>query len=222
MKTIRWALASAMLAANCAVQAGLVEDAALRFVQQQTAGLGARVEVSVDPQDMRQRQSDCRSFEPFLPSGARLYGRVTVALRCAQGGGATLFVPVHVRVFAPALVASRPLAPGQVLSAADVRVQEMEVTQPGILSDPAQVVGKNLSVGLNPGVPVRSEMLRLQQVVAQGDTVRVQAFGPGFAISAEGTASAHATDGQSVQVRTASGRILTGTARPGRIVEVKY
>lgn len=222
MRTIGWALATGMLAANCVVHAGVVEDAALRFVQRQTAGFGSRVEVSVDPTDMRQRQSDCQSFEPFLPAGARLYGRVTIAVRCAHGGGATLFVPVNVRVFAPALVAARPLAPGQILSAADVRVQEMEVTQPGLLSDPAQVVGKSLSMGLNPGIPVRSEMLRLQQVIAQGDSVRVQTSGPGFAISAEGTASAHATDGQSVQVRVASGRTLTGTARPGRIVEVGY
>ncbi len=215
-------IAAMLVAAFQFVHAGTVENMALRFMREQAAGFGSRVEVSLDSQDARARQSDCPSLEPFLPLGTRPYGRVTVALRCAQGGGATLFVPVLVQVFAPVLVASRPLAPGQVLTQSDVRVQEGEVSQPGVLSDPAQAVGKSLSIGLNPGALLRNDMLRMPQVIAQGDTVRVQVNGPGFAISSEGTASTHAADGQSVQVRMASGRTLTGTARPGRVVEVKY
>lgn len=222
MNTMRWTLGAWLFASAGLLQAGMLEDSVLHFVQQQTSGLSGRVEISVDPGDARQRQSACQSFEPFLPAGGRLYGRTTVAVRCAQGGGATFFVPVNVRVFAPALVASRSLAPGQILSAADVHTKEAEITQAGTLSDPAQAIGRSIAMGLNPGSPLRQEMLRSQQVVAQGDAVRVQAGGPGFAVSAEGTASAHATDGQSVQVRMASGRTLTGTARPGRVVEVRF
>jgi len=214
---------AALTALTQLAHAGVVEDAALRYMRERTAGLGTRVEVSLDSQDTRQRQSECPALDPYLPPGARLYGRVTVALRCPYPyGGATLFVPVVVRAFAPALVASRPLAAGQVISASDVQIHEADVSQPGALSDPAQAVGRTISMGLNPGALLRSDMLRAQQVVAQGDAVKVQVVGPGFAISSEGTASAHATDGQSVQVRMASGRTLTGTARAGRVVEVKY
>ena len=221
MKSIRWMSGACLLATAGLLHAGVVDDSVLRFMRQQTSGISGRVEISVEPNDARERQIACPSLDHFLPSGSRLYGRVTVAVRCAQGG-ATFFVPVSVRVFAPALVASRSLAPGQILSAADVHTQEAEINQPGILSDPAQAIGKSISMGLNPGSPLRHEMLRSQQVVAQGDAVRVQASGPGFAVSADGTASAHATDGQSVQVRMASGRTLTGTARPGRVVEVRF
>jgi flagella basal body P-ring formation protein FlgA len=58
--------------------------------------------------------------------------------------------------------------------------------------------------------------------VGQGEPVRVVGHGNGFSISADGVALASATAGQSVRVRTESGRIVTGTARAGRLVEVQF
>lgn len=223
MNNITRALVLGLLAVQvtCLHAAGGMEDAVLGFVREHTSGIAGRVEIQVDTPDARLRPLACASFEPFLPAGTRLWGRATVGVRCAGGRSATLFVAVRIRVFAPAVVAVRPLAPGQVLSAADLRVEETEVAQPGFLSRIEQAQGQRLLVAVNAGFPVRQEMLRQQQVITQGDAVKLRISGPGFEVTAEGIASSHAIDGQTVQVRLESGRIVTGTARPGRVVEMR-
>ena len=65
-------------------------------------------------------------------------------------------------------------------------------------------------------------MLRSPLVVTQGQGVRLVTQGPGFQVSSEGRALGNAADGQSVQVRSASGQTVSGVARSGGIVEVRY
>jgi len=204
------------------VAAESLHDAVLGFVRDRTHGIAGRVEVQVAPQNARRRPLACDAFEPFLPSGARLWGRTTVGVRCAGGASTSVFVRVQIRVYGPALVAARPLAPGQILAAEDLRLEEAEVTQPGILTDAAQAVGRRIAVGVNGGYPVRSELLRSVQVITQGERVKVQVAGTGFSVVAEGTAVSHATEGQRVQVRMESGRTVSGTAHAGRLVEVRF
>jgi flagella basal body P-ring formation protein FlgA len=171
----------------------------------------------------RARPLACESsIEPFLPSGSRLWGRTSVGVRCTGARSASAFVPVRIRIYGPALVAARALAPGQILTAEDLRVEEGELGQSAVLTDPAQAIGRRIAVGVSGGQPVRPDLLRSQQVIAQGESVKVRVSGAGFTIVAEGTAIAHATDGQSVQVRMDSGRTVSGTARTGRLVEVRF
>jgi flagella basal body P-ring formation protein FlgA len=223
MKALRgFVLGCVLMHAASLHAAAAMDDAVLRFVRNRTEGIAGRVEIQVDAQDARVRPLACESFEPFLPSGSRLWGRTTVGVRCAGAGSASVFVPVRIRVYGPALVSARPLSPGQILAAEDLRLEESEITQPGILTDAAQAIGRQIAVGVNGGYPVRQELLRSQQVITQGETVKVQVAGAGFLIIAEGIAVGHATDGQSVQVRMDSGRTVSGTARAGRLVEVRF
>lgn len=212
------------LCVHCAAlqAAGPMHDAVLRFVREQSAGIAGRVDIRVDAMDARVRPLACDAYEPFLPSGSRLWGRTTVGVRCAGGGRASVFVPVRLRIFGPAVVAARPISPGQLLVAEDLRLEEAEITQPGLLGDTTQALGRRIAVGVNPGFPIRQELLRSQQVIAQGETVKVQVAGTGFTILAEGTAVSHAIDGQPVQVRMDSGRTISGTARAGRLVDVRF
>jgi flagella basal body P-ring formation protein FlgA len=57
-------------------------------------------------------------------------------------------------------------------------------------------------------------------VVQAGDPVRLRIAGAGFAVSAAGQALGTAAEGQPVRVRSELGKILTGVARAGRVVEV--
>jgi flagella basal body P-ring formation protein FlgA len=92
----------------------------------------------------------------------------------------------------------------------------------GILTDPQQAVGKTLGANLGPGQPLRQDMLRSPLVVQQGQQVKVQSSGDGFTVSTEGKALNNANDGQVAQVRTASGRTISGIARAGGIVELRF
>jgi len=133
-------------------------------------------------------------------------------------------VPVTVRVHGPALVATRPLAPHTALEAADTQVAEVEWTREpqGVATDTAQLHNRVLQRSVGLGQPIPLAALRAPTVISQGDPVRVIGNGRGFSISAEAIALASAQEGQAVRVRTDSGRVLSGTARAGRQVEVVF
>lgn len=198
------------------------------FVQMQASGgvdaPSARIEVTLGQLDPRLQLAPCERVEPFVPPGVRLWGRAHVGLRCVEGATWSVRMPVTVRVFGPALVAARPLAPHAQITADDVTVAEVEWTREtqGVATDPAQLVNRVLLRPLNPGQPVPLAALRAPQVIAAGDPVKVLGQGRGFAVSADAVALGPAQDGQVVRVRTESGRVITGTARSGRRVEVTF
>jgi flagella basal body P-ring formation protein FlgA len=66
-------------------------------------------------------------------------------------------------------------------------------------------------------------MLRLPPAVRQGQTVKVVSGGDaGFRVTSEGRALNGAADGEPVRVRMSTGQVLSGTARNGGVVEVRY
>jgi flagella basal body P-ring formation protein FlgA len=198
------------------------------FVQAQAAGTvespAARVEVTVGQLDPRLQLAPCARIEPFVPPGVRLWGRTHVGLRCAEGAHWSVRLPVTVRVSGPALVATRALAAQMPITADDVTVAEVEWTREphGVAVDLAQLSNRVLLHPLNPGQPIPLAALRAPQVIAAGDPVKVLGQGRGFAVSADAVALGPAQDGQVVRVRTESGRVITGTARSGRRVEVEF
>ncbi len=153
-----------------------------------------------------------------------MWGRTNIGVRCVDGAVRwNVYLPIEVRVFAPALVAVRPIAVGQPIAVEDVESQDVDLTRepPGVLLDPAQLETRVASRAILVGTPLRAEMLRAKPVIAQGDLVKVIYLGTGFTVAGEGKALAAAGAGQSVRVQMESGRIVSGTAREGRQVELR-
>lgn len=218
-----------LVAAGAAAQGAvaLPPDLQRDLQAQAAAAVGqaqARVEVTLGQLDPRLQLAPCARIESFLPANTRLWGRTRVGLRCTAGAGWTVQLPVTVRVFGPALVAARPLAVGQAPTAADLQTAEIEWTREpqGVVTDEAQLDGRVLARTIAAGQPLPLAALRAPQVVAAGDPVRLQGQGAGFTVGADAVALGAALDGQPVRVRTESGRVLTGTARAGRRVEVSF
>lgn len=197
-----------------------VED----FLRVQTRGLPGAASFSIGGIDPQNNLTPCPAMEPFLPSGSRPWGRTTVGVRCLAEGGWSLYVPVQVKVVGDYLVTARSLSLGQVLSSEDVVARSGDLAElpAGILTDPAQAVGKTISMSVTSGRPLRADMLRQQPSVQQGQNVRLVSRGPGFQVSAEGRALNTAADGQVAQVRTSTGQTISGIARTGGVVEVRY
>lgn len=197
---------------------------ALREAAAAAGGLQSRIDVVVGEVDPRLQLAPCDRTEVFLPAGARFWGRGVAGIRCMGGATWSITLPVTVRVFGPALVASKALAAGAALQPEDVRTAEVEWTREaqGVVTTAAQLDQKVLARPIASGQPIALNALRAPQAVGQGEPVRVVGRGNGFSITADGIALASATAGQTVRVRTESGRILTGTARPGRLVEVQF
>lgn len=183
-----------------------------------------RIEVTVQSVDQRLANAPCARPEVFLPAGSRLWGRTRVGVRCADAGGWSVVLPVTVTIYGPALVATRPLPAQQPIAADDVREAQVEWTREaqGVVTDAAQLDNRIAIRPIATGLPIPMAVLRAPQVVVQGDPVKIVGQGRGFAVTADAVALSAALDGQAVRVRTESGRILTGTARAGRVVEVSF
>jgi len=190
------------------------------FVRTQTLTLPGEATITVDEIDRRTALPACPTLEAFLPPGGQLLGNSSVGVRCTGANTWTLFVPVHVKVTASLLITSRPLQQGQVLRTEDIASQRGELTHAGMLTDPEQAIGKVLKFGIGAGQLLKQDMLRAPYAVTQGQKVQLQAEGPGFKIHAEGQALGNASEGQSVQIRTSSGQVVSGIARAGGMVEV--
>jgi flagella basal body P-ring formation protein FlgA len=201
-------------------------DVVRRFVQNELGQVegASRVDISVGSIDPRLQLAPCERSEPFVRSGTHLWGRTFVGLRCAAGAQWTISVPVQVRVYGPALVATHRLPAGQPISEADVRTDEVEWTREpqGVARDLSQLQHRCSSRPIEAGQPIGLNQLTEMAAISQGDPVKLVGLGDGFSITTDAIALAAAAEGQPVRVRLESGKIVTGTARDGRIVEVSF
>ncbi|BAX59039.1 flagellar basal body P-ring formation chaperone FlgA [Burkholderia stabilis] len=198
-----------------------IRRAALAFLQQQIAGLPGKTTATVTTAFPRGLAA-CTTLEPFLPTGARLWGRTTVGVRCAGERPWTVYLQAKVAVQATYYVAARQIAPGEPLGAADLiaRDGDLTVLPLAVITDPAQAIGSTALARISAGLPLRQDMLKSAASVSAGQTVRVIAAGPGFTISAEGSVLANAAPGQPVRVRMAAGQIVTAIVKDAGTVEI--
>lgn len=197
-----------------------LDDAVAR---NQTAGMPLRMEVSVGNLDPRLRLAPCARVEPYLPVGARLWGRTRLGLRCVQGATAwNVFLPVTVKAYGPAWVLTSNVAPGAVLTANDATESEVDwaADTHAVVANPDQWVGQVASRQLVAGQALRQNMVRAPQLFRAGAQVKVVAQGPGYAVTAAGQALAAAGAGDTVRIRMNNGRIVAGIVGSDGTVEV--
>lgn len=183
-----------------------------------------RVEVEVGALDERIRLAPCLRMTPYLPPGTRPWGRIRVGVRCVEGDKRwNVFLPVTVRVYGRALMASSALAAGLALRPDVLRLAEVDLAEAGspALVEVDVAAGRTLVRPLAAGQTLREHHLRPRQWFGAGDMVKLIVQGRGFAISSEGRALTPGLDGQIVRVRVDGGRTVSGVARGARAVEVQ-
>jgi flagellar basal body P-ring formation protein FlgA len=194
------------------------------FLQTQTIGYPGKVNAQVGAIDPNLKLANCEDIQVFMPAGSRAWGKTTVGARCETPSAWTIYVQASVSVVAQYLVAAAPLAQGQVVSGQDVLFETGDLTQlpAGVFTDATQAIGRTVNISMNAGMVLRQEMLKISPVVQQGQTVKLTSTGAGFTVSAEGKALSKANEGQVVQVKVASGQVVTGIARAGGQIEVTF
>lgn len=200
-----------------------LERTAVEFARARTAEVHGRVEIEAIGLDPRTRLGRCRRTSASMPPATRLWGRTQVLVRCEDPGGWSVNVPLMVRVHAPVLVTARALGRGERIDEADLGQREMDLTQLplGVLTQPSQALGSTTVAALPAGATLRPDMLRGAVLVRQGQQVRIVYMGDGFRVSGEGRALNNAVRGAAVQVKTASGKVIRGTATDAGVVEVR-
>lgn len=188
------------------------------------AGLrDARIEVEVGRLDPRLKLAPCQRIEPYLPPGLPVWGRTRVGLKCTQGAKPwNVTLPVTVHVYARALVVQAALPAGTTLLPEHVAEAEVDLAAaPGLpIGELERVVGRALARPLAAGSALRPADLKARQFFVAGETVRVVALGLGWQVVTEAEALSPGLEGQTVRVRTESGRLLQGRPVGDRQVEV--
>jgi flagellar basal body P-ring formation protein FlgA len=183
----------------------------------------ARVEILPGSLDPRLKLAACAHVQAYLPSGAAAWGRTRIGLRCTDGAARwNVFLPVQVRVWAPALVAAEAAPSGALAADLPWRVAEVdwaEQASPPIAQTQA-LAQRRLGRPLAAGQALRWADLQQRQWFASGDSVTIVARGAGFQVTGEGQALGVGLEGQAVRVRTESGRIITALPVAARRVEM--
>ncbi|MGE4439661.1 flagellar basal body P-ring formation chaperone FlgA [Achromobacter sp.] len=196
--------------------------AAQTYLLEQLAALPGQPSVAIDPPRV-ERLAPCDVMSPFMPSGMRLRSRMTVGVRCNAPKAWTTYLQATVSVPGHYYVASRMIAAGQALTPADLipRDGDLVALPPGAITRPEAVIGMTAAYRIHAGQPVKSTALRNAQSVLRGSNVRINAHGNGFVVSSEGQALDNAAPGATVQVRTASGQVVSGVVRNAGLVEIQ-
>jgi flagella basal body P-ring formation protein FlgA len=218
-------LAAAGPRSTWALDQDLVElqRAAEAYARSQTVNLPGQVDVAAAPLDPRTRLGRCESLQPFLAPGAKLWGTANVGLRCLKPESWTVYISVTVKVTGEVVVTAAPVRRGQVLSPEDVRLERTDLTQlpVDVITELQRAVGKSANAAFPAGFTLREDMLRAPLAVTAGQRVRILFQGEGFTVSSEGRALGNASVGEPVQVRAASGKLMSGVVQEAGVVLVR-
>ena len=192
------------------------------YLTRESAGLPGKVTISVGNLDPRLNLASCSALEPFLPAGSRLWGKTSVGVRCIAPQPWVIYVTGNVKVWGTYYVSAKAISQGQTLTDSDISAIDGDLTTmaSGVVTEPSQAVNHTSTMAISAGISLRQDSLRLQQVIMQGQTIRLISNGEGFKVSTEAQALNNASEGQLVKVKISSGQVLSGTAKFGGIVEV--
>ncbi|SAI71269.1 flagella basal body P-ring formation protein [Bordetella ansorpii] len=208
-------------------QSGLAQDPAAlsaavqTYLRDQLADVPGTVSITVDPV-RTDRLPACDALTPFLSSPVRLRSRMSVGVRCAAPQTWTTYVQTSVSVAGRYYVASRQINAGRVIGKADVETRDADLATlpPGIVTDPGHVIGMRAGNRIAAGQPIKTAVLRSAQAIERGQNVNIVISGKGFTVSGEGEALDNAVPGDRIQVRTASGQVVSGVVKQAGLVEV--
>lgn len=149
-------------------------------------------------------------------------GRGTVLVSCSAPETWRLFVPVRMHNDVAVLVLARNVQPGEVLAADDVTLERRSSASlpHDYLTDGAQAVGLALRRTLATGAVLTSAALEAPEVVRRGELVTLAAGAGPVIVKSEGVALEAGRLEQRIKVRSASGRVVEGTAEGPGLVRV--
>ncbi len=191
------------------------------FLRGQTAGQSGQIRIDVAPPALPRHLPKCDQLEPWLPAGARAWGKVRVGVRCVDQASWALYVQAEVSITGDYLVSARALRPGEVLGAADLAVRSGKITAMGrhLLTDMNQAIGKQMRFAVGQGQPLRATMLAAPIVIQSGRPVKIIVQGNGFRVANQGTALGNGRAGDAIRVRLGSGKVVSGTvADTGEVI----
>lgn len=147
----------------------------------------------------------------------------SVEVRCEGAKPWNLYVPVTITRYDSVIVATRPLARGTLITAADVSVERREVgaASGSYLSDTARAVGMRVARRLQAGQVLTAAAVERPRVVRRGDQVTLSSQTRGIEVRVRGEALEDGARGETINVlNLRSERVIQGTVMQAGEVRV--
>lgn len=154
---------------------------------------------------------------PSPPRAGRPSARLTV--RSARGTSRA-WVPITLAPLATVTVAARALAPGEILTAADLRRETRAVSAGRTTPDRDALIGATVTTAVAADAPVPAAAVAMPPPVARGTEVRVIVRAGAVTATARGTLDRAARPGQPVSVHLASRGVVRGVLTDAGTVTV--
>ena len=204
---------------------GSIRDAAQGFVAQGLGESERATRIQVAKLDPRLRLARCGSeLEVAYQSHTTKMTSTTVRVACPGPKPWSLYVPVSIKRYRDVVVLARPVAPGGILMAADVRLDERAVDGlvSGYFAHLEEVVGKQMRRSLGVGQPLPRLAVLAPKLVSRGERVMLLAGTTGLEVRVEGTALMDGAVGDRVRVRNErSRRVVEGILAADGTVRVR-
>jgi flagella basal body P-ring formation protein FlgA len=179
-------------------------------------------EVEIGTIDARLRFAACDNIHVDLPPTNA--ATMTAKVSC-QSPNWTLYVPVHLHAWVDAVVASTNLAPNTTLTAAQLTRGRADAlaNSAGLITDPRQVEGKILRIGLIAGAPILAPLLDLPIAVHRGAKVVLTLTDTEMTIKTTALAMEDGRVGDSIAVQNPdSQKTLRATVARDGGVEIRF
>lgn len=207
--TLAGAIAQPVAAASIE-SAERLQQLAEALLNSQVAQLyGDQAKVEVQPVDSRLNLKRCsQTPQAFLPPAARLAGSTTVGLRCGGESPWTIYVRARVQVWQSVVVSTRALPRGARLSAVDVAIKRVDVSQLSgrylVSLDEAADMALKRSVG--PAVVLTEAMLGAPVVISRGEQVTLVSANQHMKVAVTGRALSDGAAGERIRVENLTTR----------------
>lgn len=183
-----------------------------------------KVEATVASLDSRLKLARCdQPLQAFTPPNTELKKNLVIGVSCRGSSPWKVYVPVKLTARRQVLVTSRPLSRGATLSAADVRLEEKDITvaRGAYLTDVTQLDGKILRRTVPEGRLVTADLLNEEDIIKRGQRVTLLVERSGFMVQMAGTALSNGTINERIRVENnSSQRTVEGIVRSPQLVEV--
>ncbi len=203
-----------------------IREVARAHVLARAAQLPGEIEVTVSRLDPRLRLEPCdvplESYDS--PNGLRP-GRNVVGVRCNGRHPWKLYVTVEIVTLQPVVVAARPLARGQTVSAADLRIEHRDTARlhQAFYTDTGDLIGQRARRQVAAGRILHPGLLERRRLVRRGGTVQILVERGALKVRMQGKALQNGALGDRVRVRNrASGREITGEVIAAGVVKVAH
>jgi flagella basal body P-ring formation protein FlgA len=163
----------------------------------------------------------------IVPPGVPLLGRVRlqVELSVEERPVKTVWATADIGLYAPVVIARRPVARGETLAADDLTLDRRDLSEMprGVLTSLAEATGTIARAPIAALAPIRREQVEAPATVHRGDVVLLVAERGALRISAPGEARENAGVGQQVHVLNRTSRKdVTGHVLDASTVAVDF